>query len=86
MSVELEMTPNSDAFYEVYNRVNTASPTKQELKELRAAFKQHPEVWRETGDLCRMTVSFVVENIKGNKAVKESIQYTMKAMRDEMKL
>ena len=84
MSIELEMTPKSEAFYEVYNRVNKASPSKQELKELRAVFEQHPEVWRETGDLCRMTSTFVVENIKGSKAVKQSIRYTMKAMRDEM--
>ena len=72
-----------DTFNKVYNRIDKKNPTRQELKELRAAFEACPEVWHSQGDIAQKVISYMLKPFK-SPAFEQSVQYKLKAIRHEL--
>lgn len=82
MAVTLQV--ESEEFGKILNRANKANPSKKDVQALKKAFKEHPEIWRQVGNLTRLTQELIIDNTKGTAATRESIQYAVKAIRRDL--
>ena len=61
-------------FKEIFKKTNKDNPTKEDLKALRNALREKPELWRIAGDMARQVAFHMIEEIQATPVMKESLK------------
>jgi len=57
----------------ILQAANTEDPEPEALAELRAMLRDHPDVWREGGDMARLAIDKIIGDLRGAVAVRQSL-------------
>lgn len=74
----------SEELVRVLTRTNKEKPKQEDMRALRKALRDHPELWRQIGDLARSNQDRLIEMIGPAKVMQESLRYGVEVMRQEM--
>ena len=57
----------------ILQAANTEDPEPEALAELRTLLRDHPDVWREGGDMARLAIDKIIGDLRGAVAVRQSL-------------
>lgn len=70
--------------YDLLARTNKKNPSAKDVEALRKALREYPSVWKDFGDLARLTQHQIISELPANKALTESLHRGAHEMRKEM--
>lgn len=71
-------------FWDLVDKTDIADPKKQDLKALRKALRNNPELWRLVGDLAEIAFLNLIKGFEATAALKESLKIGWQEMQIEL--
>ena len=71
-------------YIDLIKKVNKEDPDKDDIKALRKALLNNPELWRVVGDLAEQAVLSLIDEIQSFPALKESLKIGWNEMQKEL--
>ena len=68
----------------IMEATNTQDPEPNALAELRALLKDHPDVWREGGDMGRLAINKIIADVSSVVVVKQCLWTGVDRIREEL--
>ena len=69
-------------FFQLVKKTNKKNPAKEDVVALRECLENHPELWREVGDLASLAALRLIEEVCSTPAMKESMLAGRKALKE----
>ena len=83
MSREVEAVVSSEEIGQILKEANCENPSKEAIKKLKKVLTDNPELWRQTGDLARITQQQLINKVGKTALLTKSIQHGIAEMRTE---
>jgi hypothetical protein len=74
----------ADDFYALAERADAARPRAEDVKALRQALRERPELWRAAGDLLGTAIKRAVASLNSTTLVKEVMEARCEQLRAEL--
>lgn len=76
------ITEVSDEFLEIFRKTNRKSPSKEDIRTLKIALEQSPDLWRYVGDLSHFSYEALIKEYQQSPFVEESLRIAKSKLQD----
>jgi hypothetical protein len=77
-----EYTPGE--ILDIFRKADVDNPSLEDLTELRTLLKQHPELWKISGDVAALAAKKIIDSLNARGSTKVSMEAGMAAIRAEL--